>query len=117
MKNASYCVSYGKEGRLQQNEQKNSFCYSPCISHYEDGFLVFQFVTRKAAPIKAVQALSKAFRDDDFRILWADEDCFNVGDVHFFNGCETDWYYPDGKDAEALYYFIWDDLRKETMCL
>ena len=29
MKNASYCVSYGKEGRLQQNEQKNSFCYSP----------------------------------------------------------------------------------------
>ncbi|MEQ2423337.1 hypothetical protein WMO23_11460, partial [Megasphaera sp. CLA-AA-H81] len=23
------CVSYGKEGRLQQNEQKNSFCYSP----------------------------------------------------------------------------------------
>ena len=29
MKNASYCVSYGKERRLQQNEQKNSFCYSP----------------------------------------------------------------------------------------
>ena len=26
----------------------------PCISHYEDGFIVFQFVTRKAAPIKAV---------------------------------------------------------------
>ena len=31
MKNASYCVSYGKEGRLQQNEQKNSFCYSPFL--------------------------------------------------------------------------------------
>ena len=29
MKNASYCVSYGKERRLQQNEQKSSFCYSP----------------------------------------------------------------------------------------
>ena len=29
MKNASYCVSYGKERRLQQNEQKNSFCYNP----------------------------------------------------------------------------------------
>ncbi|WP_298762238.1 hypothetical protein, partial [uncultured Megasphaera sp.] len=28
MKNASYCVSYGKERRLQQNEQKISFCYS-----------------------------------------------------------------------------------------
>ena len=33
MKNASYCVSYGKEGRLQQNEQKNSFCYSPKPGH------------------------------------------------------------------------------------
>lgn len=87
-----------------------------CISHYEDGFLVFQFVTRKAAPIKAVQALSKAFRGYDFLLLWADEDCFNVGDVHFFNGCETDWYYPDGKDAEALYHLIWDGLRKETIC-
>lgn len=32
MKNASYCVSYGKEGRLQQNEQKNSFCYSPLLA-------------------------------------------------------------------------------------
>ncbi len=29
MKNASYCVSYGKERGLQQNEQKSSFCYSP----------------------------------------------------------------------------------------
>ena len=29
MKNASYCVSYGKERRLQQNELKSSFCYSP----------------------------------------------------------------------------------------
>lgn len=42
----------------------------PCISHYEDGFLVFQFVTRKAAPIKAVQSLSETFREDDFRLLW-----------------------------------------------
>ena len=31
MKNASYCVSYGKERRLQQNEQKNSFCYNPFL--------------------------------------------------------------------------------------
>ena len=37
MKNASYCVSYGKEGRLQQNEQKNSFCYSPFL-YYSSGW-------------------------------------------------------------------------------
>lgn len=86
----------------------------PLISHYEDGFLVFQFVTRKAAPIKAVQALSKAFWEADFRLLWADEDCFNVGDVHFFNGCETDWYYPEGKESEALYKHIWASVGKET---
>ena len=88
----------------------------PCISHYEDGFLVFQFVTHKAAPIKAVQSLSETFREDDFRLLWADEDCFNVGEIHFFDGCETDWYYPDGKEAEALYHLIWDCLGKETIC-
>lgn len=89
----------------------------PLISHYEDGFLVLQFMTRKAAPIKAVQSLSETFREDDFRLLWADEDCFNVGEIHFFDGCETDWYYPDGKKAESLYHLIWDCLEKETMYL
>ena len=34
----------------------------PCISHYEDGFIVFQFVTRKAAPIKAAIQLGDLFR-------------------------------------------------------
>ena len=28
-RNRNRIVSYEKEGRLQQNEQKNSFCYSP----------------------------------------------------------------------------------------
>ena len=51
----------------------------PCISHYEDGFLVFQFVTRKAAPIKAVQALSKAFRDDgECKIVCVNRYCMNL---------------------------------------
>lgn len=86
----------------------------PCISHYEDGFVVFQFVTRKAAPIKWVQSLSATFREDDFRLIWADEDCFNVGEVHFYNGCETDWYYPEGKESEALYKHIWASVGKET---
>ena len=35
MKNASYCVSYGKERRLQQNELKSSFCYSPFLHFLE----------------------------------------------------------------------------------
>ena len=34
MKNASYCVSYGKERGLQQNEQKSSFCYSPFLCYF-----------------------------------------------------------------------------------
>ena len=53
MKNASYCVSYGKEGRLQQNEQKNSFCYSPFVS-----------LTFKKCFVCQVAAVGIGFGDD-----------------------------------------------------
>ena len=43
MKNASYCVSYGKERRLQQNELKSSFCYSP-FSCRITNYILLRFV-------------------------------------------------------------------------
>lgn len=51
MKNASYCVSYGKEGRLQQNEQKNSFCYSPFdMLRYYKLYFYYHFI-HKSLPL------------------------------------------------------------------
>lgn len=44
MKNASYCVSYGKERRLQQNEQKSSFCYSPFFIYAADAYRMHIYV-------------------------------------------------------------------------
>lgn len=46
MKNASYCVSYGKERRLQQNELKSSFCYSPLFEYQVCSFSLQQMVKK-----------------------------------------------------------------------
>ena len=56
MKNASYCVSYGKERRLQQNELKSSFCYSLI---FLDGAILLQPLFRK--PLFELQAIFEGF--------------------------------------------------------